>query len=60
MSRRIITLSVSEHPTYAWFVPLCTLMWREVAGYEVSCIFVGPVHHWLRERARALGIELIP
>ncbi len=56
--RRIITLSVSENPTYAWFVPLCTLMWREVAGYEVSCIFVGPVDPWLLDRAREIGTRV--
>ncbi len=56
--RRIITLSVSENPTYAWFVPLCTLMWREVAGFEVSCIFVGPVDPWLLERAREVGTRV--
>lgn len=56
--RRIITLSVSENPVYAWFVPLCTLMWREVAGFDVSCIFVGPVDAWLLERAREVGTHV--
>ncbi len=53
--RRIAIISTNEHPMYAWFVPLCALMWRDVAGFDLSCIFVGPVNPWFVERSREAG-----
>jgi hypothetical protein len=55
---RIITLSVNENPVYAWFVPLCTLMWRQVAGFEVSCLFVGPLDPWIEAKCREVGTRV--
>lgn len=38
--RRVAALSVDANPVYAWFVPLCALMWRHVAGFETSVLVV--------------------
>lgn len=48
---KTIILSVDGNPTYAWFVPLCSLMWRDVAGFDVSCIYVGPIDPWFTKCA---------
>lgn len=53
--RRIVILSTDQNPVYAFFVPLCTLMWREVCAFDVSVIFVGTVAPWIVEKAREVG-----
>jgi hypothetical protein len=58
MPRKIIILSVDHNPTYAWFVPLCTLMWRDVADFDVSCIFVGQGNPWILDRVREVGTQV--
>lgn len=58
MPQRRVTLSTDNNPTYAWFVPLCALMWREVADFHVSCIFVGGAGEWLEARAKEVGAQV--
>lgn len=53
-----IILSVNEKSMYAWFVPTCALMWRDVADFRVSCIFVGAVNPWLIEKSREVGVDV--
>lgn len=60
MNRTI--LSVNENPVYAFFVPLCTLMWWDVARFRVSCLYVGDVDQWLLDKAREVNtiVHTIP
>ena len=48
--RTVVAIGCSTVPDYAFLIPLTSLMWREVAGFETFTVLVGD-SRWVREPA---------